>query len=86
MQKLITLHFLLFLLITLCAQSPQLILPIGHTSVLTDAQFSHDGKRVITTSYDKIVKIWDVQFGKLLANLKGHNETIIMTKYSPDDK
>lgn len=86
MQKLITLCFFLFLLTKVCAQSPQLILPIGHTSVLTDAQFNHDGKRVITTSYDKIVKIWDAQSGKLLANLKGHNETIIMTKYSPDDK
>ena len=86
MKKLITSLFSLLLMIMGYTQSPQLILPIGHTSVLTDAQFSHDGNRVVTSSYDKIVKIWDVKSGKLLANLKGHNEPVTISKFSYNDK
>jgi len=86
MKKLITSIFTIIALLRLTAQSPQLILPIGHTADINDAQFSHDGKRVVTCSNDKIVKIWDAQSGKLLANLKGHSEKISTSKFSPNDK
>ena len=32
-----------------------------------------DGRRVVSASYDKTLKVWDVATGKCLATLKGHS-------------
>ncbi|RYZ51500.1 MAG: hypothetical protein EOP49_11595, partial [Sphingobacteriales bacterium] len=56
------------------AQTPRLMLPLGHTDELSDAIFTTDGKRVITTSLDGMAKVWNAE-GRLLLNLKGGHET-----------
>lgn len=66
------------------SQTAKLMLPIGHTQVVVDGVFSKDGKRVLTVSQDKTVKIWDGQNGLLLASLKGHTGMIAMGVFSPD--
>jgi WD40 repeat protein len=33
----------------------------GHTGEVVDAEFSPDGSRVVTASWDGTAKIWDVQ-------------------------
>ena len=68
----------------LSAQTAKLMLPIGHTQEVVDGVFSKDGKRVLTVSQDKTVKIWDGQNGILLASLKGHEGMIAMGVFSPD--
>jgi len=62
------------------------MLPIGHTFGVSSAAFSPDGKRIITTALDNTAKIWDVGTGKLLADLRGHADTLITASYSPDGK
>ena len=66
------------------SQTAKLMLPIGHTQVVVDGVFSKDGKRVLTVSQDKTVKIWDGQNGLLLASLKGHTGMIALGVFSPD--
>lgn len=68
------------------AQQPTLVLPIGHTGVLTSVSFSPDGKTIVTTSRDNTAKIWDSHSGKLLADLKRHTWIVNSASYSPDGK
>ncbi|MFN0204403.1 MAG: WD40 repeat domain-containing protein, partial [Bacteroidia bacterium] len=42
----------------------------GHTESINSLSFSHDGKKICTASYDKTVKIWDNETGKILQDFK----------------
>ena len=82
---------LLYIVLAIClfvnnaqSQEPKLILPIGHTNEVNYAQFSTDGKRILTVSEDKTAKIWESETGKILANLKGHKSGILKGYFSPN--
>ena len=64
--------------------APPFITLSGHTSDLTDAEFSPDGKLVLTASSDKTAKIWDAHSGALLQTLAGHNAGLKTARFSPD--
>lgn len=71
--------------IRLCiAQKLHLGLPIGHTSVVYYAEFSGDGKKIVTASWDNTAKIWDAASGKLIYNLSGHSDDVNYASFSPD--
>ena len=80
--------FILFLFIgnIIWGQQPRLMLPIGHTSPVSNAQYSPDGKKVISSSVDGKVKIWDVATGSLLADLICGTTFIKHVEFSPDGK
>jgi WD40 repeat protein len=50
----------------------------------TSAQYSPDGKQIISASLDKTIKIWDANSENCLQTLKGHEDSVITAKYSPD--
>lgn len=66
----------------------------GHGSVTTthlnkvadvnSAQFSPDGRRIVTASVDKTARVWDVFSGKELVVLQGHTESVVSARFSPD--
>ncbi|MDF5731292.1 MAG: hypothetical protein PUP92_25650 [Rhizonema sp. PD38] len=58
---------------------------IGHTQPVFNANFSPDGKEIVTASLDNTAKVWDIQ-GKLLSTLIGHTQPIINANFSPDGK
>lgn len=62
------------------------MLPIGHSLGVATAVFSPDGKRLVTSSLDNTVKIWEVNTGLLLANLIGHTDTVVTASFSPNGK
>jgi len=45
----------------------------GHTSHVTSAAISPDGKRAVSGSYDKTIRVWDLEGGKEIA--RGHGRT-----------
>jgi WD40 repeat protein len=58
----------------------------GHKSRVTTAEFSPDGKHIVTASYDGTARIWDVATGKELRTLTEHSSALLCASFSPDGK
>lgn len=53
----------------------------AHQGIAKDVIFL-DELRLATCSYDRQIKIWDIEDKKLLSTLKGHEGRIMQIKYS----
>ncbi|MEO2048758.1 MAG: PQQ-binding-like beta-propeller repeat protein [Pirellulales bacterium] len=58
----------------------------GHTSKISSAIFSPDGKTLATGSADETIRLWDAATGQQQAVLKGHTAAVWSLAYSPDGK
>ncbi len=60
-------------------------LPIftGHTDTVRSIAFSPDGHHLLTGSYDKTARLWDVKTGHLIRQFVGHKDRVRAT-FSPD--
>ena len=58
---------------------------LDHTGAVYTAEFSPDGKWIVTASADGTARIWDASTGKLLAELK-HENIVGSAHFSPDGK
>lgn len=57
-----------------------------HKLNVSAVAFSPDGRRLASASWDKTIRIWDVQTGELLQTLTGHTDWIAAVKFSPDGR
>ena len=55
----------------------------GHASLVNSALFSSDYTKIITTSDDNTIKIWEIK-GKLLLTLEGHQAGVNYASFSPN--
>ncbi len=58
----------------------------GHTGSVNACKFSPDGKKIVSASNDKTLKIWDVETGKEITTLRGHTSSVEDCAFSPDGK
>ena len=58
----------------------------GHNGTVDSAAFSPDSRRLITGSFDKTVKLWDVETGRLIRTFEGHGNLVRHVAYSPDGR
>ena len=56
----------------------------GHTSLVTDAEYSRDGGRLVTVSADHKGLVWSTVSGRLLHPLTGHFFAVNTGSFSPD--
>ncbi|MCB0532877.1 MAG: caspase family protein [Saprospiraceae bacterium] len=82
-----TFHIIFFLLATglLHSQTPRLVVPIGHSEMVSSMAFSPDGKTILTGSYDHTAKLWDLD-GRMLQTFNGHAAEVLSVAFSPDGK
>ena len=57
-----------------------------HDAGVTQAAFNRTGDRIVTASYDKTARIWDVANGREIAILKGHEGPVERAGFSPDGR
>jgi WD40 repeat protein len=55
-----------------------------HSGDIFSVAFSPDSRRLLTTSQDGTVRVWDVATGNLLHTLVGHANRVLCALYSPD--
>jgi WD40 repeat protein len=59
----------------------------GHTSLVTSVAFSQDGKRIVSGSSDKTIRVWDAETGEVVVGpLEGHTGFVYSVAISQDGK
>ncbi len=58
----------------------------GHTEGVLSITFSKDGTRLLTSSYDKTARLWELETGKQLRRFWGHNWWVWDANFSTDER
>jgi WD40 repeat protein len=54
------------------AEQPRLLIDAGgHTDKIKKVMFTHDGRHLVSAGYDKVVRVWDTQEGKIERTIRG---------------
>jgi len=56
-----------------------------HTEAVSDLAFSHDGKRLASSSVDDTVILLNASDGQVVNQLMGHQDNVYTVQFSPDD-
>jgi hypothetical protein len=58
----------------------------GHSYEVMGVAVTGDGKRAVSASRDKTLKVWDLETGRLLRTLEGHSHHVDGVALTPDGK
>jgi WD40 repeat protein len=58
----------------------------GHSRPVVSAQFSADGRWIVTASEDRTARVWDAATGAEVLGLRGHSQALLSAAFSPDSR
>jgi len=58
----------------------------GHSDWVNHVAVSPDGRRAVSTSRDKTLKVWDLESGRRVCTLEGHSSYVFGVAVSPDGR
>ena len=44
---------------------------------MSSVGFNHDGTKIVSGSYDKTIRVWNVDTGECILTLKGHTGNLL---------
>jgi WD40 repeat protein len=56
----------------------------AHTPGICGVAWSPDGSKLATASWDNTTNVWDVDTGRVLFTLSGHQTSVVSVAWSPD--
>lgn len=56
----------------------------GHSSRATSVAWSHNGTRIVSSSFDKSVRVWNAANGNIIQTYQGHSDRVQTVAWSPD--
>ncbi|KAJ3285339.1 hypothetical protein HDU76_008152 [Blyttiomyces sp. JEL0837] len=59
---------------------------VGHKSIVTDVHFTRDDTHIISSSFDRTVKIWNSQSASCEKTLSGHTDSVTSCDVTPDGR
>jgi WD40 repeat protein len=59
---------------------------VGHAGPVEACAVTPDGRRVVSASSDRTLKIWDLESGRVLATLEGHHREVTGCAVTPDGR
>jgi len=76
--------------VTLPTDAEQQVRPVavlrGHTEFVRGVAITADGRRAVSGSYDKTLRVWDLEAGKCIATLEGHTHEVNGVAISADGR
>jgi WD40 repeat protein len=58
----------------------------GHANYVYSVALTPDGRRAISASWDRTLKVWDLDYGQPLITLDGHTDMILGAAVTPDGR
>lgn len=58
----------------------------GHNHFVQDVVLSSDGQFALSASWDKTLRLWDIQTGKTTRKFVGHSNDVLAVSFSPDNR
>jgi len=58
----------------------------GHNHIVSDLVISSDGQFVLSSSWDKTLRLWDLSNGKAVRLFKGHEADVLSVAFSADNR